>query len=245
MSFTHTMADIAPGQVVALAKAELMEELPQDRIDRVEREERARLAWLERIRAIPEKDRTDAQRRALKPEFFPISPLGRDHVERDDIGINRHHQFYYPTSARHEPFASLFAKNPEAALRTRAGPCQPSRPRVASGPRHQSEPDGHSDPGRDRVSLGDTDILGRLAHLQLVHRGARACSHSSPRLAVRLAAMEIRLKADGPPTSVFEPLVEGTECHACLGNALVPGSRDVPGAETPYRCHCVRALGHA
>ena len=114
--FTHTMADIAPDQVGALAKAELMEELPQDRIDRVRREERTRFAQLERIRAIPEQARTDAQRRALKPEFSPISLLGRDHVERDDIGINRYHQFYYPTSARHEPFAGLFAKNPEAAL---------------------------------------------------------------------------------------------------------------------------------
>lgn len=117
MRFTHTMADIAPDQVVALTKAELMEELPQDRIDRVRREELTYFAELERIRAIPEKDRTDAQRRALNPEFFPVSSFGRDHVEHDDIGINRYHQFYYPTSAQHEPFASLFAKNPEAALR--------------------------------------------------------------------------------------------------------------------------------
>ena len=115
--FTSTMVDIAPNLVVALAKAELMKELPQDRIDRVRREEQARRARLERIRSIPEQDRTDVQRRALEPEFFSISPIGYDHVERDNFGIDQHHQFYYPTSAQHEPFASLFVKNPEAALR--------------------------------------------------------------------------------------------------------------------------------
>ena len=30
--------------------------------------------------------------------------------------INRHHSYYHPPSDLHEPFASLFAKKPEAAL---------------------------------------------------------------------------------------------------------------------------------
>ena len=158
MRLTSTMVDIAPDHVVALTKAELMKELPQDRIDRVRREEQARLARLERIRAIPEKDRTDVQRRALEPEFFSISPIGHDHVERDNFGIDQHHQFYYPTSAQHEPFASLFVKNPEAALRLVRDLANHGYPGVASGTRHQSE--GYSDPGRDRVSVGRADILG-------------------------------------------------------------------------------------
>ena len=170
MRFTHTMVDIAPDQVVALAEAELMKELPQDRIDRVRREEHLRFAELKRIRAIPEKDRTDAQRRVLEPEFFSISPIGHDHVEHDDFGLDQHHQFYYPTSTHHEPFASLFAKNPEAALRLVRDLAQSRHPRVVSGTRHQSE--GYSDPGRNRVSMGHADILGRLERLLLVHRAA-------------------------------------------------------------------------
>ena len=117
MRFTSTMVDIVPSHVVALAEAELMKELPQDRISRVRQEEYNRRAQLERIRAIPEKDRTDAQRRVLKSALLLISPIGRDHIKHDDFGLDQHHQFYYPTSAQHEPFASLFAKNPEAALR--------------------------------------------------------------------------------------------------------------------------------
>ena len=40
MGFTLTMVDVSPEAVVAVAKAELMEELPQDKADREEREQR-------------------------------------------------------------------------------------------------------------------------------------------------------------------------------------------------------------
>ena len=113
IGFTPAMADVAPDQVVALARAELMKELPQDRIERKKREERDYFEWLKCIRAIPEKDRTKNQRRALKHVHFPT---WIERVDLDDIGIEQLHQSYYPTSALHEPFASLFTKNPEAAL---------------------------------------------------------------------------------------------------------------------------------
>ena len=113
MLSTPIMAEVSPESVVAVAKAELMEELPQERIDREEREYRERLERLERLRKIPEGERTEAQRRALQPAFFSI---GHDRLDLDDIGIDRHHNYYYPTSPLHEPFASLFAKEPEAAL---------------------------------------------------------------------------------------------------------------------------------
>ena len=51
--------------------------------------------------------------RALQHMYFPI---GRDSYDLEDVGIDRHHSYYYPPSALHEPFASLFAKKPEAAL---------------------------------------------------------------------------------------------------------------------------------
>ena len=53
MNFTSIMATVAPELVVALAKAELMEELPQERIDRLKREERAYIESMNSIRAIP------------------------------------------------------------------------------------------------------------------------------------------------------------------------------------------------
>jgi hypothetical protein len=51
---------------------------------------------------------------ALQPAFFP---MGSDRYDLDDIGIERHNNFYFPTSALHEPFKSLFANKPEVALR--------------------------------------------------------------------------------------------------------------------------------
>ena len=218
MSFTHAMADIAPGQVVALAKAELMEELPQDRIDRVEREERARLAWLERIRAIPEKDRTDAQRRALEPEFFPISSLGRDHVEHDDIGIDRHHQFYYPTSARYEPFASLFAKNPEAALglvRDLANQATRGWRQVhAINRRGTPIPVVIEFPWGTQTFWGDWHVyswfMGELAPHPLVC-AFLALSHWSFK----------QIESGRSTDEIIRAIVEGNECYAVLGLALV------------------------
>ena len=113
MGFTQTMADMAPEKVVAVAKAELIEELPQDRLDREEREQEDYYEWLNGIRAIPEEDRTEDQKRALEHVNLP---MGRYRVDLDDIGIHRHHSYYNPASSIHEPFASLFIKKPEAAL---------------------------------------------------------------------------------------------------------------------------------
>ncbi|WP_198024759.1 AAA family ATPase [Bradyrhizobium sp. Cp5.3] len=115
MGFTPIMAVVAPEAVVAVAEAELMEELPQEKFDRQRQEERDRRAWLKELRAIPETQRTPQQRQALaSPPFFPI---GADRFDLDDIGIDRHHNYYFPPSALHEPFASLFTKAPEHALR--------------------------------------------------------------------------------------------------------------------------------
>ena len=113
MGFTSTMADVSPEAVVAVSKAELMEELPQDRYDREKRGHRENAERLKRIRAIPENERTEDQKRTLQHMYFPI---GSNSYDLEDVEIDRHLNYYYPPSALHEPFASLFAKKPEAAL---------------------------------------------------------------------------------------------------------------------------------
>jgi len=50
----------------------------------------------------------------LDHTFFPI---GEDRYDMDDIGIERHNNFYHPPSALHEPFKSLFENKPDVALR--------------------------------------------------------------------------------------------------------------------------------
>lgn len=217
--FTHTMADIAPNHVVALAETELMKELPQDRINRVRQEEQARREQLERIRAIPEQDRTDDQRRVLESALLLISPIGRDHVEHDDFGIDQHHQFYYPTSAQHEPFASLFAKNPEAALRlvrdlanhATQGWCQVR----AINRRGTPIPVVVEFPWGTQTFWGDWNVycwfMGRQLAPNPLECAFLALSHWAFK----------QIESGRTTDEIIRVIVEGNECYAVLGLALV------------------------
>ncbi len=115
MGFTPIMADVSSETVVAVAKAELIEELPQDKAEREEREYREHVEYLGQLQAIPANERTEEQNLTLNHIHFPIG-RGRHHRDFDDFGIDRHHSYYHPSSALHEPFATLFVKKPEAAL---------------------------------------------------------------------------------------------------------------------------------
>lgn len=115
MALAWMMAEISPERLAAVTKAELQHELPQDQCDREEREQRERVLRMQKIREKPEGERTEGERRMLEhaPFHIPRSYRGNG---REAIGINQHHNFYYPVSASHEPFKSLFAKKPEVAL---------------------------------------------------------------------------------------------------------------------------------
>ena len=107
------VATVDAGLLVALAKAELLEELPKDRRTRLDREREEYFESLGRIRTEPEEKRTSGERRRLRYVSLPPS---YQELDRDDIGINRYHKYYFPQSPLHEPFASLFSKRPQAAL---------------------------------------------------------------------------------------------------------------------------------
>ena len=217
IGFTPMMANVAPSQVVALARAELMKELPQDKIDRVKREESDHFEWLKRIRAIPEKDLTENQRRALEHVHFPI---GIEHVDLDDIGIDRHHQFYYPTSALHEPFASLFTKNPEAALglvRDLANQATKGWRQVHYINRNQMGtpiPVALEFPWGKQEFWGDWHVyswfMGQLAPNPL------ECAF----LALSHWAFK-QIEGGRPTDEIIRTIIEGNECYAVLGLALV------------------------
>jgi hypothetical protein len=115
MALAWIMAEVSPNRLAAVTRAELQQELPQDHIDRENREQRERGEWIKRIRDKPENERTESEKRALEHPYFHI-PHSYGGSGREEIGIDRHHNFYYPISAMHEPFASLFAKKPEVAL---------------------------------------------------------------------------------------------------------------------------------
>ena len=217
IGFTPAMADVAPDQVVALARAELMKELPQDRIERKKQEEREHIEWLEHIRTIPEKNRNEDQRRALKHVHFPI---GIEHFDLDDIGIDRHHQFYYPTSALHEPFASLFKKNPAAALglvRDLANQAIKGWRQVHYINRNQMGtpiPVALEFPWGKQEFWGDWHVyswfMGQLAP-QPLECAFLALSHWAFK----------QIEGGQPTDEIIRTIIEGNECYAVLGLALV------------------------
>lgn len=114
MTFSPTMVDVSPEAIVAVAKAQIMVELPQDRVERKKREEDKYLDQLRRVREIPEKDRTETQRKFLGSSHF--HHIGTDRYDLDDIGICRHDQYYFPASALHEPYATLLVKRPDVGI---------------------------------------------------------------------------------------------------------------------------------
>ena len=116
MALAWMMAEVSPERLAAVTMAELQRELPHNRVAREELEQRETVEWIQRIRSKPESERTADEKRALEHPHFHI-PHSFEGFGRDEIGIDQHHNFYYPVSAAHEPFASLFARKPEVALK--------------------------------------------------------------------------------------------------------------------------------
>ncbi|WP_419689431.1 hypothetical protein ACN22W_22250 [Burkholderia theae] len=113
MALAPAMVDVSPDRLAAVARAEILEELPQDKVDRRRQRDQARSERVRQIREKPESERSEEETRLIQ-RFHPL--IGGGSELDDDIGIDRHHSYYYPVSALHEPFASLFSKKPEVAL---------------------------------------------------------------------------------------------------------------------------------
>ena len=219
MGFTSVMADVSAESVVAVAKAELMEELPKDKAEREEREYREHLESLERLRAIPEKDRTAKQKRTPNSGHFLIG-RGSHHRDLDDFGIDRHHSYYFPPSALHEPFATLFVKKPEAAL---------SLVRDLAN---------HATKGWHQVQLLNRQRMGTPIPVTLEFPWGKQefwgnwnvynwfLGHLAPQplecafLALNYWAFK-QIESGRPADEVIQAIVEGNECYAVLGLALV------------------------
>ena len=112
IAFAPFMSVIAPELLAELARAELQEELPEEkRLRELKRQEEYFKRRAE-LNAIPEEKRTQKHQAALYPSSF----LRSEKYDLDDIGIDRHHNAYYPSSALQEPFKSLFENSPAVAI---------------------------------------------------------------------------------------------------------------------------------
>ena len=157
IAFSPIMTQVDPDPVADLAEAELLEELPEDRLLRKQKEREQHYKCLEELRAIPKQKRTRDQRLALQSAFFPI---GSDRYDLDDIGIERHNNLYFPTSALHEPFKSLFENKPDVALRLVRISRQSRNEGLEANPFDQPRADGNPNSCFGGISLECSAVLG-------------------------------------------------------------------------------------
>lgn len=219
IAFGPIMTQVAPELLANLAEAQLIEELPEDELKRKEAEREAHFKRLEELRAIPEDKRTEQQKRVLSSAsmFFPI---GSDRYDLDDVGIEAHNNYYFPTSALHEPFKSLFQHKPDVALRlvrNLANHATMGWRQIHSINRRRLGtpiPVSVAFPWGAQQFWGDWRIyswgMGQLAPQPL------ECAF----LALGYWAFK-EIEGGRPVSDVIKDIVEGNECYAVLGIALL------------------------
>jgi hypothetical protein len=218
IAFSPIMTQVDPDLLADLAEAELLDELPEDKFIRERNERENYYNRLAKLRAIPEEKRTRQQKAALQSAFFPI---GSDHrYDLHDIGIDSESNVYFPTSALHEPFKSLFANKPDVALRlvrNLANHATKGWRQVHSINRKQMGtpiPVSVEFPWGVQQFWGDWHVyswgLGQLAPNPL------ECAL----LSLSYWAFK-QIEGDRSASDVIKDIVEGNECYAALGLALL------------------------
>ncbi|MDU8357644.1 AAA family ATPase [Pseudomonas syringae group sp. J309-1] len=217
VAFSAVMCEVDADLVADLAEAELLNELPDDKRRRSEAERQKQAERLARIRAIPEHERTQQQVAALQHAFLPI---GSNRYSLDDIGIDAHHHFYYPTSALHEPFKSLFEHRPAVALRLVRNLANHATKGWKQTHIINRGTLGTPLPVTVRFPWGDQDFWGDWR----VYSWGMGQLTSTPLECAFLALSYWAFKEiekGRTASAVIRDLVEGNDCYAVLGLALL------------------------
>ena len=238
MAFASTAAEVCPAALAAVAKAELMEELPKDRVERRRREQDAVFAVLRRIREKPEAERTPKEQRAVS---FPHLPVGEDRVDRDYIGIKRYEPYYSPPSPQHQPFAALFKEAPETAV----GLIRDLANHAVEGWR-QNEDRRQANthvPVTLRFPWGEQVFWGNTRHYYWFTIDALPEPLDCALLALRHWAFK-ELDAGRPVDEVIRAVVEGNICYGVLGLALALALETFHVSETVLPVATCQRLWH-
>jgi len=216
MGFTPIMAEIAPEAVVNVAKAKLIKELPQDTYDRLLREEAEQAEWRDKIRKVPKEKRTRSQTMVLSSPRFPTS---YSDFRLENVGLEAHNHYFHPSSALHEPFASLLAKSPSVGLRliTKLTNHATTGWRQIHKLRHREYgtpiPVVLEFPWGQQEFWGDWHVFGW--GLGMLGSELLQCAYLS------LAYWAFKEIEKGRPTSdVIKQILDGSECYASLGLCL-------------------------
>lgn len=109
--YSTTLAQSVPDDLVGLFRTEMLALLPEDQLAEWAREREEQIRELQRIRALPERERQAYER-------FPMSPMLPSHLgdhDWHDLAIEEHHGHFFPASPLREPFRSLFEHSPPRA----------------------------------------------------------------------------------------------------------------------------------
>ncbi|MDE0422405.1 MAG: ATP-binding protein [Gammaproteobacteria bacterium] len=214
MALASTAAEVCPEALAAVTRAELMEELPGDRLERRRQEQREVYAYVRRIREKPEDERTSEERRVLS---FPRPLPSEDRVDPDDVGIKRFEHYYSPPSPVHNPFAALFGNAPETGVTL----VRDLANHAVQGWRQNEELRGADTPIPVTLSFpwGEQVFWGDSRHYDWF------TIHASPEplecafLALRYWAFK-ELDRGRPVDEIIRAVVERNTCYGVLGLAL-------------------------
>jgi hypothetical protein len=241
MAFSPFMAQVAPELLAQVAESQILEELPEDRLIRQQEEREETYRARDAVRAIPEDQRTEQQNRMLA--HSPFIPYGRDRIDFDDIGIERHNNFYYPESPVHEPFASLFTHKPEVALklvRTLANHATKGWRQVYS---IRKEELGAPLPVKVAFPWGEQIFWGNARVFSWANGQWAPNPLDCAFLALRYWAFK-QLEAGRTASELIKEIVEGNECYAILGVALTLALETCEMTETTLAVATCQRLWH-
>ena len=238
MAFASTAAEVCPEALSAVAKAELMEELPGDGVERRRREQGAFFAYLRRIREKPEDERTPKEQRVVS---HPHLPVGEDRVHRNEIGIKLYEPYYSPPSALHQPFAALFKEAPETAVAL----VRDLANHAVAGWRQYEDLSGADTPIPVTLSFpwGEQIFWGDAEHYDWLTIQASPEPLECAFLALRHWAFE-QLDAGRPVDEVVRAVVEGNSCYGVLGLALALALQTLHVSETVLPVVTCQRLWH-
>ena len=243
VAFSPMLAQSHPTLLVELTLKHLIEELPDDRVAREKSELEAAAEWRAQIRAKPENERTENEKRVLSGGF-PFFGHDFSYHDWNALSINQVSRGFFPASPLREPFYSLFQSSPKEGLRLLRELCNHAIAAWRQLHRHSHDSPGTPIPLEIAFPWGDQKFWGGDREY-LWFRG----SVFGPKpIACGFLALEewcfAELERGRPVDELIHEIVEGNDCIAILGVAvMIALHTQARVGGDPGACHVATLVG--
>jgi len=220
ITYSPILAQSLPSSLVELSLAALREELPDEQVAREEQELRRSAERRNAILEKPEAERTRKEQMALSGGFFLRSIGNFSYHDWERLSIHDDYRSFSPPSPLREPFHSLFQSSPDEALRLLRELCNHAM--AAWRQLHRHSRDGNDTPipleltfpwGSQRFWGTDRDYLWFRSTLAPNAIGCGFMALESWCFA--------ELTRGRPVDELIQRIIEGNECIAILGSAVM------------------------